>query len=178
MIKEAESYTLDAGSGSSYVWKNDGKVIPGEESQQLVVTMSKDAFHTGINEVEVLVTNENGCGAGSNVVWIEIKGNLFAPFQDAYAEEVSDKFQNNTALRVKKDSNIPADSEPGYVPNWNRETFLSFDLSNEEITSDMSNYRLRIYLYAVNVGGGAIDADGNLIAGPLHCISPLNVNFQ
>jgi len=160
-IRESQSYTLDAGPGfSSYKWLNDGKVIEGEESQQLVVIMSKDAFHTGINEVEVIVTNEYGCEAGSNVVWIDIKGNLFAPVQDAYAEEITDKFHESTALRVKKDTYI---EEEGHVPQWNRETFLQFDLSNEEITSDMSNYRLRLYLYSVNVGYSAIDADGNFV---------------
>lgn len=163
VIRESESYTLDAGPGSSYVWMNDGKVISGEESQQLEVTMSKDAFHVGVNEVEVVVTDENGCDVGSNVVWVEIKGNLFEPFQDAYCEEISDEFITSTALRVKNDTDIPEEAEEGYEPHWNRETYLSFDLSEAEITSAMLNYRLRLYLYSVNIGPGATDADGNLI---------------
>lgn len=174
-IKESETHTLDAGAGfASYVWKNDGIVISGETSQTLVVSMSKEAFHPGVNEVEVIVGNDLGCTAGSNVVWVEIKGNLFTPVKDSYVEEISDKYSpTSTALRVKKDSDIPVDPDPDFVPLWNREVFLEFDLSNETITDAMSNYKLRLYLYAVSVGNG-VKEDGIVVAATpfyqtVHC---------
>jgi hypothetical protein len=172
-IKEAETVTLDAGTGFiAYQWFNDGSTIGSETAQTLVVDVNKEAFHTSVNEISVIVTDGNGC-QGEDEIWVEIKGNLFETEKDGYIEKISDVLKDISSMLVKYDTELDPDFPEEPPLGYTRETLIGFDLTNAEVTAEMSNYRLRLNMIQVLNGPGAEEGDTVNLAVNCHYVDEI-----
>lgn len=148
-IREDASVVLDAGSGfSAYQWYNNEVAIEGATAQTLTVEISNTAFSFGTNEISVEVTDANGC-IGADDVWVDIIGNFVSPARDMYLEEAGDRLLDIARLEVKYDTWGDSNSETPTAPYYTKEIHLAFDFTDADLPTDISNVKLRMYLYDV-----------------------------
>ncbi|MDF1573235.1 MAG: DNRLRE domain-containing protein [Bacteroidales bacterium] len=156
-FREEGSVTLDAGAGfAGYQWYNDDKAIDEGIAQTIDVSLANEAFHLGTNEIMVEVTDANGC-VGTDDIWVEIIGNLLSVEKDCFLEEAGDRLLDITRLEVKYDLYGDQATPEGEGPFYTKETYLAFDISGDNLPENITNVRLRMYLYGITLAPNVTD---------------------